>query len=398
MRTKQLLERTPVPRVYAFTKPAESTQPWSGKRISGRGRLKVGYTTELVAAIRVKAAQGVMGPEGDKWVVVVDELAQRDDGQYFNDHAVHDYLENKMGVQRLKGEWFECTKEEVLAAIRAVRKDPTQPPPPPNNYKMRPEQEEAVRATAEYFSKVAREQKSAASKRAPHFLWNAKMRFGKTFTTYQLAKEQKWKRILVLTFKPAVEGEWRNQLEQHVDFKGWQFRGGGEELGKYREKDPLVWFVSFQDIGGKNKAGLTKERLKSLYNIEWDCVVLDEYHFGAWNDRAKELYEDPLEEDESADTEEIEDRLALQAHHYLYLTGTPFRALMNGEFLEDQIYSWSYSDEQKAKREWDPEVIPNPYEDLPNMVMFVYDMPEEARQIALKGEMNEFDLNEFFRA
>ena len=398
MKHKYVIDKPRAPKIYAYTDAEKLAKPWAGRRANGHGCLKVGYTTEAIAARRVKAAQGAMGPEGDNWIVVVEELAQRDDGQYFNDHAVHEYLEEKMGVQRLKGEWFECTKEEVLAAIRAVRKDATQPPPPPNNYKMRPEQEEAVRVTAEYFAKVAREQKSAASNRAPHFLWNAKMRFGKTFTTYQLAKQQKWKRILVLTFKPAVEGEWRNQLEQHVDFKGWQFRGGGEELGKYLEKDPLVWFVSFQDIGGKNKSGLTKERLKSLYGIEWDCVVLDEYHFGAWNDRAKELYEDPLEEDESADTEEIEDRLALKAHHYLYLTGTPFRALMNGEFLEDQIYSWSYSDEQKAKREWDPEVIPNPYEDLPKMVMFVYDMPEEARQIALKGEMNEFDLNEFFRA
>jgi hypothetical protein len=246
--------------------------PWKGKRANGVGRLKVGYTSQKTAEERVAEIHGVKGPEGIRWTIVVDELAQRDDGQYFNDHAVHDYLENKMGIHHLDGEWFECTKEEVLAAIRAVRKDPTQPPPPPNNYKMRPEQEEAVRATAEYFAKVAREQKSAASNRAPHFLWNAKMRFGKTFTTYQLAKQQKWKRILVLTFKPAVEGEWRNQLEQHVDFKGWQFRGGGEELGRYLEKDPLVWFVSFQDIGGKNKSGLTKERLKSLYGIEWDCV------------------------------------------------------------------------------------------------------------------------------
>ena len=346
----------------------------------------------------MKAIHGVKGPAGISWTIVVEESAQRDDGQYFNDHAVHEYLEKKLGAQRLEGEWFECTKDEVLAAIRAIRKDPTQPPPPPNDYQMRPEQLEAVRITAEYFAKALRDQKGSSKKRAPHFLWNAKMRFGKTFTTYELAKTQGWKRILVLTFKPAVEGEWRNQLEQHVDFKGWQFRGGGEELGKYREKDPLVWFVSFQDIGGKSKSGLTKERLTSLYSIEWDCVVLDEYHFGAWNDRAKGLYEDPLEEEESANTEEIEDRLALSAKHYLYLTGTPFRALMNGEFLEDQIFSWSYSDEQKAKREWDINIDLNPYEDLPNMVMFVYDMPEEARQIALKGEMNEFDLNEFFRA
>ena len=386
------------PVIYAYLENHESGIPWSGKRPNGAGRLKVGFTSQQTAADRVAEIHGVKGPVGASWTIVVDELAQREDGQYFNDHAVHAYLENKMGVQRLQGEWFECTKEEVLAAIRAVRKDATQPPPPPNNYQMRPEQREAVRITSEYFAKVAREQRGLPSKRAPHFLWNAKMRFGKTFTTYQLAKKQGWKRILVLTFKPAVEGEWRNQLEQHVDFKGWQFRGGGEELGKYREKDPLVWFVSFQDIGGKNKHGLTKERLTWLYGIEWDCVVLDEYHFGAWNDRAKGIYEDPLEEEESADTEEIEDRLALSAKHYLYLTGTPFRALMNGEFLEEQIYSWSYSDEQKAKRDWDPQMTPNPYEDLPNMVMFVYDMPEEARQIALKGEMNEFDLNEFFRA
>ena len=103
MKRKYVIEKPRVPKIYAYTDAEKLVKPWTGRRASGHGCLKVGYTTEAIAAIRVKAAQGAMGPEGDKWKIVVEELAQRDDGQYFNDHAVHDYLENKMGVQRLKG-------------------------------------------------------------------------------------------------------------------------------------------------------------------------------------------------------------------------------------------------------------------------------------------------------
>ena len=104
------------PHVYAYFDHGQEQLPWTGKRHGGHGRLKVGYTIKKVAD-RVKEIHGVKGPAGVSWTIVVDELAQRDDGQYFNDHAVHDYLEKKMGVHHLDGEWFECTKEEVLAAI-----------------------------------------------------------------------------------------------------------------------------------------------------------------------------------------------------------------------------------------------------------------------------------------
>ena len=84
---------------------------------------------------------------------------------------------------------------------------------------MRPEQQEAVTKTIAYYKSFKKENPN----KTPHFLWNAKMRFGKTFTTYQLAKTMKWKKVLVLTFKPAVEDAWREDLNTHTDFKGWTF-------------------------------------------------------------------------------------------------------------------------------------------------------------------------------
>lgn len=138
--------------------------------------------------------------------------------------------------------------------------------------------------------------------------------------------------------------------------------------------------------------------------INWDLVIFDEYHFGAWKDNAKKLFA-PDDED-NYDSEDMEkyDRdnaydetfLPITTRYYLYLSGTPFRALHSGEFIEEQIYNWTYSDEQQAKANWQGEN--NPYAALPRMVMMTYRIPDSIRQIAVQGEFNEFDLNVFFSA
>ena len=265
---------------------------------------------------------------------------------------------------------------------------------------MRPEQEEAVERTAALLPRPRRD-----PTRPPKFLWNAKMRFGKTFTAYQLAREMGWKRVLVLTYKPAVQTAWRDDLLSHVDFEGWHFVDRDTPIAKQTTlldgPDPVVWFASFQDLDGKTADGKIKAHNESIHLIDWDCIVLDEYHFGAWRDTARDLY-DPsdseLAEDEEPEDQVTEEDLGLTPTHYLYLSGTPFRAITNGEFTEDQIFNWTYVDEQAAKAEWDDADGPNPYVDLPRMEMFSYEMGEGAAGWAEDGEFNGFSLNEYFKA
>ena len=228
------------------------------------------------------------------------------------------------------------------------------------------------------------------------------MRFGKTFTTYELAKKQNWKKILILTFKPAVQSAWEDDLKSHINFKGWQFISrNGLKFEEADKTKPIVCFGSFQDYLGKNSAGGIKPKNEWVHTINWDVVVLDEYHFGSWRDSAKELFEAEGEkeiqfgEGEGLDYFD-ENMMPITTGAYLYLSGTPFRAITTGEFIEEQIYNWTYSDEQRAKENWKGEN--NPYSALPRMVLLTYQLPDSIREIAMQGEFNEFDLNTFFQA
>jgi hypothetical protein len=276
------------------------------------------------------------------------------------------------------------------------------------NFKMRPEQHNAVKRTMEYFAYARQEEPN----RAPKFLWNAKMRFGKTFASYQLAKQMGFKRILVLTFKPAVQTAWREDLLTHMDFEGWQFISrpmnvgeisADEQYARADKSKPIVCFGSFQDyLGVDNATGGIKPKNEWVHTTHWDIVIFDEYHFGAWKDKAKNLFvqdEDKYEDDMSGyvnGNTVDENDLPITTNYYLYLSGTPFRALNSGEFIEEQIYNWTYSDEQSAKEKWVGEN--NPYEALPRMVMLTYKIPDSIQQVAKGGEYNEFDLNVFFSA
>jgi hypothetical protein len=189
------------------------------------------------------------------------------------------------------------------------------------------------------------------------------MRFGKTFGAYQLAKRMKWTRILVLTFKPAVQSAWEEDLTRHVDFAGWQFiRPKGLKFEDADKKKPIVCFGSFQDYLGKNPStGGIKTKNEWVHDTEWDAVFLDEYHFGAWRENAKALFEsEPVELGEEIEDEEPkaqkdfdEAAMPITTGAYLYLSGTPFRAIATGEFIEEQIYNWTYSDEQREKARLD---------------------------------------------
>lgn len=388
-------------RIYAYTLLGKDTQPWErttgGTSVTGTGLIKVGDTTKSDVLERLKQHLGTAYPNLAGVTLLLDTEAVRINGTPFRDYDVHKALVAK-GIRK-DAEWFEATIDEVQAAIVAVRNGKPYDGTRTVDFGMRPEQEEAVAQTAGYFRSHADDGK------APRFLWNAKMRFGKTFTSYQLAREMGWTRVLVLTYKPVVQTGWKQDLLTHVDFEDWRFVDR-ETTQEDRDTavgadEPVVWFASFQDLIGKDADGKIKKHNEAIHLIDWDCIILDEYHFGAWRDSARELY-DPTEaeiaEVEEPDESVTEDDLGLTSRHFLYLSGTPFRAITNGEFTEDQIFNWTYVDEQREKEHWSDDQGPNPYIDLPGMQIFSYDIGGDAEQWAADGEFNGFSLNEYFKA
>lgn len=380
------------PMIYAY----EDTNP------QYKGMLKIGFTTRDVET-RVAEQYSTKRPDGSKpYKIVYRESAMYPDGTAFSDHDVHRVLKQKHFINT-GGEWFKCSVDDVRAAVLAVKTHTVNAENRINNFKMRPEQQAAVEKTAAYF--LSTEEDNV--KRYPKFLWNCKMRFGKTFAAYQLAKKMQFKRILILTFKPAVVSAWQEDLNSHIDFEGWQFISRDTDL-TYETADknrPIVCFGSFQDYLGVNReTGGIKPKNEWVHTVNWDLVIFDEYHFGAWKENAKKLFEqadDDIYDDEDLTTYDRgnaydETFLPITTSYYLYLSGTPFRALNSGEFIEEQIYNWTYSDEQHAKENWQGDK--NPYAALPRMVMMTYQIPESIRRIAMQGEFNEFDLNVFFSA
>lgn len=360
------------------------------------GMLKVGMTDRPIE-VRMKEHYPTLLP-GDKkpYKVEMLESAMRSDGTTFQDYDVHRVLEKKGFFKQIdsegkKTEWFNCKVNDVKAAVVAVRKRTENAESRSQTFKMRPEQER------------------------------------------------------------AVESAWKEDLLTHVDFEGWQFiarpespslAGIDEQYIKADKSRPIVCFGSFQDFLGTNELGGIKSRNEWVHTTNWDLVIFDEYHFGAWRDSAKKLFENPDEEkyydDSASDADKPaeaansldESWLPISASHYLYLSGTPFRALSTGEFIEDQIFSWTYTDEQEAKENWpallgnepstqaspapslraaaspslraEGEAIPapseNPYAALPKMVLLAYKIPDAIQRVAQGGEFDEFDLNAFFAA
>lgn len=377
------------------------------------GCLKVGQTTQDVNS-RIKQSQGVAQV---KYKLEVDESAERDDGTFFRDSAVRDRLKQK-GFENVELEWMRCTASDVLTAIKELQTGVELTGSHVENFKLRAEQLAAVDKTENYYRSIWSENKKAV----PRFLWNAKMRFGKTFAAYKLAQRINAKKVLIVTFKPAVEDAWQVDLQNHVDFVDWQYLSKNTDSDPSNaDKDrPLVYFGSFQDLLGKDRrSGKIKPKNEWLHTTNWDLVIFDEYHFGAWRDSAKELFEgededeakkevanefgsilDEFEESLENLNSKEDDFLPISTRAYLYLSGTPFKALATGEFIEEQIFNWTYADEQRAKQNFSRDFPDkwNPYSSLPELRLLTYQMPEEIVAIANQGEFDEFDLNTFFEA
>ena len=393
--------------IYAYTHAGNTNQWKRATGQTGEFAIKVGETSKP-GVTRVKqqlttAFPGLAGVD----ILFHSESAERPDGSTFSDHDVRKVLTNT-GVVSAGGEWVEASLDEVRGAVVSLQSGLPFDPVRINKFKMRNEQARAVAETAAYFR--------ANTNDEPKYLWNAKMRFGKTFTTYQLASEMAWTKVLVLTYKPAVRSQWREDLLSHVDFAGWRYLDRdtptGEADALVDGDDPFVWFASFQDVTGRTPDGKPKPRNETLHIIEWDCIVIDEFHFGAATATARELY-DPQDRaeaelakvvdravDQSSDTdaEIVAVDFGLSTRYHLHLSGTPFKAITNGEYSEDQVFNWTYIDEQREKREHEPAGGANPYAALPRMEMYTYSMGDSASAWADDDEFDGFDLNTYFAA
>ncbi len=279
-------------------------------------------------------------------------------------------------------------------------------------FPMRNEQKDAVIQTREYFEKHPD---------GTEMLWNAKMRFGKTFTAYQLAKSiSNIQKILVLTYKPAVKDAWKSDLNNHKDFKDFVFLSDESllDINNYKNKKKVVAFVSFQDILQEGKDNKIKERHKFLFGEEnkWDLLIIDEFHYGSSTKKAqetiyetegKEITEDQIKEELLSDEkdEEIDNEIVeklekkIKSKYKLFLSGTPFKALADDRFLPEAIFNWTYQQEQKAKEEWIPSYVgeKNLYESLPKIKLYLLELSQDLITAGWLQDKNEFSLNEFFK-
>lgn len=386
--------REVIPQCYAYTTPCVSYH---------KGWTKIGFTERDVET-RIREQTQTAGIKYDlKW-----HKNALYEGSYetFTDKDFHGYL-NKLGVKRQTGtEWFEIDPNLAKNYFNDFRenKGVLESNEDPIPYALRREQDDAVEKTIEYFKNNLHGE----------FLWNAKPRFGKTISAYDLCMKMKFKNILIVTNRPAIANSWYEDYLKFVGANsGYYFVSHvaalyGKKYVITREEfldldiDRVrgsIEFVSLQDIKGSKYFGgdPNLDKLKELSNrrdekgnrigILWDILIIDEAHEGV------DTYKTDLAFDN------------IDRNYTLHLSGTPFKALANDKFPQDAIYNWTYADEQRAKRDWDlASEEENPYYPLPKLNLFTYQMSEIVRDdikegLEIDGEWENyaFDLNEFFK-
>lgn len=373
-----------VPMIYAYTTPEISRH---------NGWTKIGYTEQAVEKRLKQQAHTIDVVYHEEWKgnAVYDDGS----GEIFSDKDFHAYL-RKLGIENNReNEWFHIDGAESQKRFFEFRsnrgivnsKDTIIP------YVLRNEQTRAVSETEEYFR----------TGKGKEYLWNAKPRFGKTLSVYELCKKLKAENILIVTNRPAIANSWYSDYARFLGTQsGYQFVSNTDSLkGKplvisredyvktnSRLDNPYfcIEFVSLQDLKGSIYFGGNYDKLKEVADMDWDILVIDEAHEGVDTYKTDVAFEH------------------IKRKYTLHLSGTPFKALANDKFPDDAIFNWTYADEQSAKRDWNnPEGVENPYATLPQLNMFTYQMSEVIRDeleqgIEIQGETEEyaFDLNLFF--
>lgn len=337
-----------------------------------------------VATKRIKQYMTTAGVPMDlQWV----ELAYRpSDGKWFTDKDVHRVLE-RSGIKRSKElageEWFKTDLETAKRAIKAVKDNRTAIDPNTSantdklNIVLRPEQQEAVDKT-----------KKAFNKKYDKMLWNAKMRFGKTLSALQLVKDEGYQHVLIMTHRPVVDEGWFD------DFNKIQMPAAGYEYGSKtvghrfadleKSNKPYVYFASLQDLRGSEAVGGSAgDKNEDIFHTKWDLVIVDEAHEGTQTDLAQNV------------TKEV----VTKGHtKLLELSGTPFNLL--DQYEDDQVFTWDYVMEQKAKYNWSKEHPNerNPYAGLPKVNMFTFEMNKQFADFQFMGDgKKSFNFKEFFK-
>lgn len=379
-------------KIYGYTIPA----------ITDRERyVKIGQTERDVET-RIHEQIGTVGVKAK---IYFKRKAQRIDGTYFTDKNLHNFLlQNKIEKANFGTEWFYFGDHPENAEImtdKYINLDYSGVQKPDESerctYTLRKEQNEAVEKTIQYYDKTQKDDQLSKE-----FLWNAKPRFGKTLTTYDMIRRLKLKSVLIVTNRPAVANSW---YDDFVKFIRWQaphylFISESDSITKkgplthegYKDAikndetwDGFIAFYSLQDLKGSDWAGGEFSKHEWINSQEFDLVVIDEAHEAVETFKTDKLFE------------------KIKRKFTLHLSGTPFKALASNRFTEEQIYNWSYVDEQKAKRDWDVKLDTNPYENLPTLHLFTYQISNMMNDFLSKGiDIDDknidytFDLNEFF--
>ena len=379
--------RPALPQIYAYTTPEIRRHD---------GWTKIGYTEQDV---NVRIVQQTHTADVIAKLEWHGNATYEDTGEVFHDTDFHTYLRH-LGINNQPGtEWFEINPPNAKGRFHEFRENHgILDGLGASDYELRAEQEAAISKTLDYFQ--LHEQ--------GEFLWNAKPRFGKTLATYDLCKrlptpgkDGKAKRILVVTNRPAIANSWYDDYVKFVGTdSGWRFISSVDALagkpycishdeylhlaGKGKLPNSIE-FISLQDLKGSIEFGGHYDKLKYVAEYEYDLLVIDEAHEGV----------DTYKTDMAFDH--------IKRRNTLHLSGTPFKAIANDKFPENAIYNWTYADEQQAKRDWNDPELRNPYENLPKLNMFTYQMSdiienEVAKGMQIDGEQTEyaFDLNEFF--
>ncbi|NQO46754.1 DEAD/DEAH box helicase family protein [Streptococcus suis] len=377
------------PKIYAYTTPHVTTND---------GWIKIGYTERQVEQ-RIKEQTHTAGIEPSiLWQQEARYIEEPDKGKPFKDHDFHQFLNFHAIERRPKTEWFYFNGNPEMASHlfdRFVCHDVSGYQPGEQvDYQLRQEQEEAVQQTLTYIQ-------TNQDARKKEFLWNAKPRFGKTLATYDLVKRLNCDRVLIVTNRPAIANSWFDDFHKFIaGSTSYKFVSESDSLkGRpalsredfhkllFTEEDAKeIAFLSLQDLKGSKYFGGAYDKLQWVAKTQWDLLVIDEAH-------------------EGVDTEKTDVAFhQIQRNFTLHLSGTPFKALAKGKFSENQIYNWSYADEQAAKQDWiSSSEQENPYENLPQLNMFTYQMSkmitDRVRDGADFGSETvdfAFDLNEFF--
>ena len=321
---------------------------------------------------------------------------QKKDGSFntesFRDYDVHRVLLNSgikkktFGDKKLGNEWFCCDDVTAIKAITAVKHgdaaiDMLIPMDKFIPISFRPEQKEAIEKTVKQF------------KKSPRMLWNAKMRFGKTLSALEVVRRMDFERTVLITHRPVVDDGWHEDFGK-IFTKEDKYRYGSKksgieisELEKTFKKDKkhYIYFASIQDLRGSKIVGGKFDKNDDVFNIDWDCVIIDEAHEGTTTelgDKVKSILFKPQ-----------------KGTKLLELSGTPFNILSSYEDDDDSVFTWDYVMEQRAKQEWEETHFgdSNPYSDLPEMRMYTYDLGKLIKGDFVDVGDKAFNFAEFFR-